>query len=122
MGACNEIIGTGGARCLAWELDLASAVRVFIDKFGYLIETVLEYLLGIHVGAGVGYVVGKFSGYIYSEYFTPVFSSESIVQLWLAPYRYAIYGAVIGSFVGVLAITILSMRRNIYCENVEIKD
>ena len=76
MGACNEIIGTGG-----------------------------------------GYVVGKFSGYLYSEYFTSVFSSESIVQLWLAPYRFAIYGAVIGAFAGALAIMVLSMRRNICCQS-----
>ena len=98
-------------------LHLSFIVRWFIDKLLFLIEAILEYALMMHIGAAVGYVVGKCAGYIYAGHCQPDFSPELITQLWLtpylAPYRFAVYGATIGACFGMMVMMALAIRQGI---------
>jgi hypothetical protein len=100
-----------------FNLHLSFIVKWFINKLLFLIEPVLEYALMMHIGAAVGYVGGKCLGYIYVEHYQCVFSPELITQLLLTPYRFAVYGAIIGAIWGMMVMTALRIRQYVRTQN-----
>lgn len=104
--------GISGSRHYPLNLHLSFIVKRFRDKLLLLIEAILEYALVIHIFAAVGYVAGKYAGFVYAEHYQPTVSPELIKQLWLAPYHFAFYGAITGAIVGVIVMAILTKSRS----------
>ena len=103
-----------------FNLHLSFIAKWFIDKLLSLIETVLEYAFMMHIGAAVGYVGGKCLGYIYMEDCQPIFSPELSTHLLLTPYRFAVYGAIIGAIFGMMVMTVLRIRQYVRAHNEKI--
>lgn len=77
-----------------------------LKRFFRLITKTLEYVLGIHMGAVIGYLCGKCAGIIYIRYFDHINIVEinNIQQLWGTQYTFAIGGLLIGSIAGIIFI------------------
>ena len=103
-----------------FNLRLSFIVKWFIDKLLFLIEIVLEYIFMMHIGAAIGYVVGKYFGYVHVEHSQPIFSPESTTRLLLAPYRFAVYGAIIGAIFAMMVMTVLRIRQYVHTYNEQI--
>jgi len=75
-----------------------------LQRLFRLVIKTLEYALGIHVGAAIGYLCGKCIGIIYIRYFDPVSIAEinSTKQLWGTQYIFSISGLLIGSIAGII--------------------
>lgn len=109
---------TSGTFCSISVSNYLRPLNIFtqqnINKFLYLIGRVLEYVFGMHFGALVGYVCGKFIGYFFNKNLSlGIFSLDEIMTSLPLTYRYAICGAVIGTIVGLMAITIMHIKQSI---------
>ena len=84
------------------DLHLGFVARWLTGKLSLSIETILEYAFVIHIWAAVGYVAGKYAGFVYAEHYHSFVSPELIKELWLASYHFAVYGAIAGVIVGAM--------------------
>ena len=74
------------------------------DRVLYYVQTVVGYIFGVHIGYAFGGLLGLFIGSLYLECSSPGrFSSWSEPGQWV----FARIGAVVGVFVGVVAMRIL---------------
>jgi uncharacterized membrane-anchored protein YhcB (DUF1043 family) len=76
------------------------------------IKAVLEYALGVHIGAAIGYTIGLQIGSLYVEFFKPAYlSGFDEISQWLGlPYVFAVYGVIFGVVVGSIVIAIINRR------------
>jgi len=84
----------------------------FLDKLLSLIEVVVEYVFGMHIGYAVGWVTGLYVGHFYVERFEPVYLYDlSQLSYWrLAPYTFARNVAMIGVAAGMLIIAVINNK------------
>jgi hypothetical protein len=81
-------------------------------KLPIFIEITLEYCLGIHVGAALGYICGACFGSLYAEYFRPAYieNLDEVLKWSMVPYSFAIWGGIIGAVISTLVITALIVK------------
>jgi hypothetical protein len=92
--------------------DVSAYIHWLLNGMLILIKATLEYALGIHVGAAIGYTSGLHIGHLYVELFKPVYLSELVeIKQWLAlPYIFAIYGVIVGVIAGSIVIAITNRK------------
>lgn len=86
-----------------------------LNKLFKVITRTLEYALGIHMGAAIGFLCGKLAGIIYTRHFGPmnIIEINNSQQLWVTQYAFAIGGLLIGSIAGIILIVELTHKLHI---------
>ena len=74
-----------------------------------LIEKIIEFVLGITIGAAIGWYGGKIAGGVYARYFEPARlpNIEEVMRWWMMPLAFAKEGILIGAIGGILMIVLI---------------
>ncbi len=93
-------------------LNVGDYIHWLLNGMLIFIKAALEYALGVHIGAAVGYTSGLCVGRLYVEFFMPAYLSELVeIKQWLAlPYIFAVYGVIFGVVAGSIVIAIINGR------------
>jgi len=88
--------------------------KQFLDKLLFLVEVIVEYAFGMHIGYFIGWVTGLYVGHFYVERFEPVYLYDlSQFSYWrLVPYIFARNAAMIGVAAGMIAIAVIDRSLN----------
>ena len=95
---------------------LTFQTRQFLALLLFLTKTVVEYCVGVYIGAAVGWVLGWHAGNYYAERFNgPYYCNFSelvqiITQLSQIPYEFARNGKLIGAVIGIITIAIINSK------------
>lgn len=92
--------------------NVGAYIHWLLNGMLVFIKAALEYALGIHVGAAVGYTSGLYVGNFYVEYFKPIYLSDlDEITRWLAlPYIFVVYGVIVGAVIGSVVISIINRK------------
>jgi len=82
------------------------------DRLLLLINQVVEYAFGMHIGFAFGWLVGLCAGRCYVKHFEPVYLDDlRHLSYWTAvPNTFAKHGALTGLIGGVIAILIINSK------------
>ena len=77
-----------------------------------LIEKIIEFVLGITIGAAIGWYGGKIAGGVCTRYFEPAHlpTMEEVMRWWMMPLTFAKEGILIGAVGGILMIVLIEYR------------
>lgn len=115
MDICIENVGRVDTD--NWPYPTVSCLFIgqLLHRLFKVITKTLEYALGIHMGAAIGYLCGKIAGLIYTRYFDPmnIVEINNSQQVWVMQYTFAIGGLLIGSIAGIILIVELTHKLQI---------
>lgn len=92
--------------------DVYVSIVAVLDRLLFAVRGIVEYAFGMHIGFAIGWLLGLWTGNIYTEECEPVyFSGWSELRRWeLMPYEFAGCGAIIGVIVGAIVIAVVNSR------------
>ena len=88
--------------------------KQFLDKLLSLVEVIVEYAFGMHIGYIIGWVTVLYVGHFYVERFEPVYLNDlSQLSYWrLVPDIFARNAAMVGVAAGMIAIAVIDRSLN----------
>ena len=115
MESCAELVdmtkkfNTGNTLHL---LSVNVSIEKFLDKLLFTLKWIIEYTFGMHIGLGIGWMLGLCVGKVYVEHLEPVYFDDlNQLSHWrLLPYEFAKNAAIIGVVVGVIVIAIINTK------------
>lgn len=80
------------------------------------VKVTAEYALGIHIGFGIGWLIGFFAGTSYVKHNEPVYIKDlsQLLHWRLIPYECARSCAIIGVVIGAIVIAICTLKSEKY--------
>ncbi|MBN1804848.1 MAG: hypothetical protein JW837_06325 [Sedimentisphaerales bacterium] len=112
------------------QLDRINPLRLYrihifkewsFDKLLSIVKVIVEYAFGMHIGYAVGWAIGLYAGYVYVEFFEPVYLDDlSELSYWrLSPFVFARNGTFLGLAIGIIVIAVMNARSHRECKRDE---